>query len=54
MNGNMGPKIVDASDDSNLTLTLKAGVTDAITVKLGSDVGSNDDVAVNQSVLEEV
>ena len=47
MNGNMGPKIVDASDDSNLTLTLKAGVTDAITVKLGSDVGSNDDNVVN-------
>ncbi len=47
MNGNMGPKIVDASDDSNLTLTLKAGVTDAITVKLGADVGSNDDNVVN-------
>jgi len=47
MNGNMGPKIVDASDDSNLTLTLKAGVTDAITVKLGADVTSNDDNVVN-------
>ena len=47
MNGNMGPKIIDASDDSNLTLNLKAGVTDAITVELGSDIGANDDNIVN-------
>jgi Ca2+-binding RTX toxin-like protein len=52
MNGNMGPKIVDASDDSNLTLTLKAGVTDAITVKLGADIGSNDDNVVNTANVD--
>jgi Ca2+-binding RTX toxin-like protein len=50
MNANMGPKIIDASDDANLTLTLKAGVTDDITVKLGADIGSNDDNVVNGGV----
>ena len=47
LNGNIDATIFDLSDDSNATVTFKAGYTNATTVDLGLDIGSNTDGIIN-------
>jgi Ca2+-binding RTX toxin-like protein len=47
LNSNIEATIFDLSDDSNATITLSAGYTNATTIDLGADVSSNTDSVIN-------